>query len=72
MIPTQHSFHFVSLFISVPLINKHVSSAYIMANIRSGIQMAFMEIIKRRGPIIKPCGTPHSTTLVSDLTPSYR
>ena len=42
-----------------------------MANIRSDIlQMSFMEIIKRRGPRIKPCGTPHSTTLVSDLAPS--
>ena len=62
MIPTQHS---------VPLIKKHVSSAYIMANIRSDIlQMSFMEIINRRGPRIEPCGTPHSTTLVSDLTPS--
>ena len=42
-----------------------------MANIRSDIvQMSFMEIIKRRGPGIEPCGTTHSTTLVSDLTPS--
>ena len=42
-----------------------------MANIRPDIlQMSFMEIIKSRGPRIEPCGTPHSTTLISDLTPS--
>ena len=42
-----------------------------MANIRSDtLQMSFMKTIKKRGPKIEPCGTPHSTTLVSDLTPS--
>ena len=42
-----------------------------MANIRSDtLQMSFIEIIKNRGPKIEPCGTPHSKTLVPDLTPS--
>ena len=50
----------MNLFMSVPLIKKQVSSAYIMANIRSEtLQMSFMEIMKRRGPKIDPCRTPH-------------
>ena len=42
-----------------------------MANIKSEmLQISFMEIIKKRGPKIEPCGTPHSIDLVSDFTPS--
>ena len=52
-------------------VKKHVSSAYIMANIKSEtLQISFIEMIKRRGPKIEPCGTPHSIGLVSGFTPS--
>ena len=54
-------------------IKKHVSYAYMMANIRSDtVHMSFMEIIKRREPKIKPCGTTCTTTLVSDLEIAFK
>ena len=60
---------FMSVFISVPLIKKHLSSAYIMANIRSDIlQMSFMEIIKRREHRIEPMDYDWYTTF-DNLSP---
>ena len=57
---------------SLPPNSTHVSSAYSTVNSNSDtLKMSLVNMIKRRGPKIEPCGTPHSRKDVSELLPSY-